>query len=67
MLFRSPRGSGEEEKKRFANASSYMVRLDDLAACHKCRKRFELTGQSTVLVSSALGDPVADPENFGNR
>ena len=62
-----PRGSGEEEKRRFANASSYMVRLDDLAACHKCRKRFELTGQSTVLVSSALGDPAADPENFGNR
>jgi hypothetical protein len=44
-----------------------MVRLDDLAVCYKCRKRFELTGQSTVLVSNALGDPSADPENFGNR
>ena len=31
------------------------------------RKRFELTGQSTVLISDALGDPNADPENFGNR
>jgi hypothetical protein len=26
-----------------------------------------LTGQSTVLISDNLGDPNADPENFGNR
>ena len=41
-----PRGIGEEDRKKFAKASSYMVRLDDLVACYKCRKRFELTGQS---------------------
>jgi len=41
--------------------------VDDLVACRKCRKRIELTGQSTVLISDALGDPNADPENFGNR
>lgn len=62
-----PRGTGEEDKKRFNNARSYMVRVDDLVACRKCRKRIELTGQSTVLISDALGDPSADPENFGNR
>src|SRR3989442_14618414 len=62
-----PRGSGEEEKKRFANASSYMGRLEDFAAGHKGRKRCQLTGQSTVLVASALGDPAAHPANFGNR
>lgn len=62
-----PRGAGEEDRKRFAKASSYMVRLDDLVACYKCRKRFELTGQSTVLINDSLGDPNADPENFGNR
>jgi hypothetical protein len=44
-----------------------MVRLDDLVACYKCRKRFELTGQSTLLINDNLGDPAADPENFGNR
>jgi hypothetical protein len=44
-----------------------MVRLDDLVACYKCRKRFELTGQSTVLINDNLGDPSVDPENFGNR
>ena len=47
--------------------ASYMVRLDDLVACYKCRKRIELTGQSTVLINETLGDPNADPENFGNR
>jgi hypothetical protein len=62
-----PRGASDEERQRFAKAGSYMVRLDDLAACYKCRKRFELTGQSTVLISDSLGDRAADPENFGNR
>ena len=62
-----PRGAGEEDRKRFAKASSYMTRLDDLVACYKCRKRFELTGQSTVLINDNLGDPDQDPENFGNR
>jgi hypothetical protein len=62
-----PRGANEQDRKRFAKATSYMVRLDDLVACFKCRKRFELTGQSTVLISDNLGDPRTDPENFGNR
>src|ERR1041384_5185680 len=62
-----PRGAGPEDRKKFDRATSYMVRLDDLVACYKCRKRFELTGQSTVLINDNLGDPTADPENFGNR
>jgi hypothetical protein len=65
-----PRGAGEEDKKRFALARSYMVRVDELVACRKCRKRFELTGQSVVLISSnvpAPNSPDFDPENFGNR
>lgn len=65
-----PRGAGEEDKKHFAQARSYMVRVDELVACRKCRKRFELTGQSVVLVSSdaaAQGAADYDPETFGNR
>ena len=65
-----PRGAGEEDKKHFALARSYMVRVDELVACRKCRKRFELTGQSVVLVTSnaaAPGSADFDPENFGNR
>ena len=65
-----PRGGSEEDKKRFAQARSYMVRVDELVACRKCRKRFELTGQSVVLISAgipAAGAPDFDPETFGNR
>jgi hypothetical protein len=65
-----PRGASEEDKKHFAQARSYMVRVDELVACRKCRKRFELTGQSVVLVSSnaaAQGAADYDPETFGNR
>jgi hypothetical protein len=63
-----PRGANEEDRKRFENARSYMVRVDELVACRKCRKRFELTGQSVVLISGApAGGADFDPENFGNR
>jgi hypothetical protein len=66
-----PRGAGDEDRKQFANARSYMVRIDELVACRnlRCRKRFELTGQSVVLVSDSGGPPPKDfdPETFGNR
>jgi hypothetical protein len=47
-----PRGAGDEDRARFAKARSYMVRVDDMVACRnlRCRKRFELTGQTVVLV-----------------
>ena len=67
-----PRGAGEEDRKRFAQARSYMVRVDEMVACRnmRCRKRFELTGQSVVLVSDNAPNSAAadfDPETFGNR
>jgi hypothetical protein len=71
-----PRGAGKEDQRRFANARSYMVRVDEMVACRniRCRKRFELTGQSVVLTSDSgapqSGGPPGpdfDPENFGNR
>jgi hypothetical protein len=63
-----PPGAGAEDRKKFENARSYMVRVDEMVACRKCRKRFELTGQSVVLVSGGPAPgPDFDPENFGNR
>ena len=49
-----------------------MVRVDEMVACRniRCRKRFELTGQSVVLVSDNAANAAApgfDPETFGNR
>ena len=64
-----PPGASKEDKQRFEKAQSYMVRVDEMVACRKCRKRFELTGQSVVLTSGAPGPagPDFDPETFGNR
>src|SRR5260370_354965 len=57
-----PRGIGEEDRKKFAKASSYMVRLDDLVACYKCRKRFEFTPHSPPLTNDNL--PHQHPRPF---
>ena len=47
-----PKGANEDEKKHYAQARSYMVRVDNLVACRniRCRKRFELTGQTVFLI-----------------
>jgi len=47
-----PRGASSEDRAKFEKARTYMVRVDDLVACRnlRCRKRFELTGQTVVLL-----------------
>ena len=47
-----PRGGNEEDRAKFAKARSYMVRIDNMVACRniKCRKRFDLTGQTVFLI-----------------
>jgi hypothetical protein len=47
-----PAGGNEEDRKQFAKARSYMVRIDNLVACRniRCRKRIELTGQTVFLI-----------------
>jgi len=48
---RIPPGADERDRAKFQKAQSYMVLMDDKVACKnlRCRKRFELTGQSTVI------------------
>lgn len=47
-----PCQASDEDRARFARARSYMVRVDDLVACRnlRCRKRFEISGQSVILL-----------------
>jgi hypothetical protein len=47
-----PGRASDQDRAKFAKARTYMVRVDDLVACRniRCRKRFELTGQSVVLL-----------------
>ena len=47
-----PGGANDQDKQNFAKARSYMVRVDNMVACRniKCRKRFDLTGQTVFLI-----------------
>jgi hypothetical protein len=60
-------GADERDRAKFAKAQSYMLRRDDFMQCKnpRCRKRFELTGQSLVF---SAGLPVdTQNDNWGNR
>ena len=47
---RIPGGGDERDRAKFAKAQSYMLLLDDKAACKnlRCRKRFDISGIKTV-------------------
>ena len=47
-----PGGANDQDRHQFTKARSYMVRIDNMVACRniKCRKRFELTGQTVFLI-----------------
>jgi hypothetical protein len=45
-----PGGANEEDRARFKNARDYMIRLDDVVACSKCRRRIEISSKSVVLL-----------------
>jgi hypothetical protein len=47
-----PPGGDADDRAKFGKARSYMVRVDEMVACRnmRCRKRFDLTGQTVVLV-----------------
>jgi len=45
-----PGGANEEDRLRFKKASDYMIRLDDMVSCSKCRKRIEINSKSVVLL-----------------
>ncbi len=47
---RLPRQADERDRAKFAKAASYMVLLDDKAACknQRCRKTFDISGIKTT-------------------
>ena len=44
-----PRGANEQDRARFANSRDYMVRVDDMLACMKCRRRFDIPNSQSVV------------------
>jgi hypothetical protein len=47
---RLPGGADERDRAKFAKAQSYMVLLDDKAACKnlRCRRTFDISGVKTM-------------------
>ena len=45
-----PPRADADDRIRFQNARDYMIRVDDIVACPKCRKRIEITSKSVVLI-----------------
>jgi hypothetical protein len=47
---RLPGGADERDRAKFAKAASYMVLMDDKAACKnmRCRKTFDISGVKTT-------------------
>jgi hypothetical protein len=45
-----PPGANEQDRARFKNARDYMIRVDDMVSCSRCRKRIEITSKSVVLL-----------------
>lgn len=47
---RLPGGADERDRAKFAKAQSYLLLLDDKAACKnvRCRKRFDISGVKTI-------------------
>ena len=44
-----PRGANEQDRARFAKSRDYMVRVDDVLACVRCRKRFDIPNSQSVV------------------
>lgn len=44
-----PRGINEMQRAQFAKSRDYMVRIDDMLACPRCRKRFEIPSSQSVV------------------
>lgn len=44
-----PRHASEQDRARFRNSRDYMVRIDDVVDCKKCRRRFDIPNAQSVV------------------
>ena len=44
-----PRGMNEQQRAQFSKARDYMVRVDDMLNCPRCRRRFDIPSHQTVV------------------
>ena len=46
---RPPQGSDAHDREMYQKLRDYMVRIDDMLSCEKCRRRFEIPSQQSVV------------------
>ena len=44
-----PRGADERDRALFAKLRNYLVRVDEQLVCQKCRRRFDIPSQQSVV------------------
>jgi uncharacterized protein YbaR (Trm112 family) len=44
-----PRNASEQDRARFQKSRDYMVRIDDVLDCKKCRRRFDIPNAQSVV------------------
>ena len=44
-----PRGADSQDREMHRKLRDYMVRVDDMLSCEKCRRRFEIPSQQSVV------------------
>ncbi|HYG09385.1 MAG TPA: hypothetical protein VD835_05385 [Pyrinomonadaceae bacterium] len=44
-----PRNASEQDRARFRNSRDYMVRIDDMLDCPRCRRRFDIPNAQSVV------------------
>lgn len=43
-----PRGANERDRALFSKLKNYLVRVDDMLVCQKCRSRFEIPSHQSL-------------------
>ena len=64
-----PGAASSEDRRRFAKARSYLVRIDDTVRCQnsRCRRRFEIASFQTVAFLSETRDSSARRRGHGAK
>ena len=65
---RPPQGSDAHDREMYAKLRDYMVRLDDMVSCQRCRRRFDIpTQQSVVFLDRDTGQDTGNVARTASR
>src|SRR5476651_978515 len=59
---RLPPGADERDRALYAKLRDYLIRVDDVVVCKKCRSRVEIPSHQSISFGQAEGLPVEDEQ-----